>query len=80
MSTAQRPPARPPAPPAADTDADFQLSNHQLCTAIMNTINCLRPSAGGTSLMPETAKLLNEHLAELQQIERDRARLLDRAG
>ncbi|MBB6578449.1 hypothetical protein HNP33_002531 [Comamonas odontotermitis] len=59
-------------------DLDYQLSNHQLRTAIMNTVNCLRPSLGiGSSMLPpETTNLLNQHLAELQAIERERARIV----
>lgn len=59
-------------------DVDYQLSNHQLRTAIMNTVNCLRQSIGiGSSPLPsETTQLLNQHLAELQAIERERARIV----
>ncbi|MEG0921328.1 MAG: hypothetical protein RSD57_13590 [Comamonas sp.] len=61
-------PARPDA-----NELDFMLSNHQLRTAIMNTVNCLRPSVGSATLNSDTTRLLNDHLAALQEIERQRA-------
>ncbi len=65
--------AAPMGPARHHTELDFLTRTHQRRTATITTVNCLPRSAGSATLNSDTTRLLNDHLAALQDIERQRA-------